>query len=80
MEGFSITTQGVRGGKTKTKKVGYTLIELRHDQDRIVVDDFSGQGNTYQKRELQEITIIQNGKILFQGDKYELFNVLKNKK
>lgn len=76
MEGFSITTQGVKGGKTKTIKVGYALLELRHDQDRIVIDE----GNTYHRRELQEITIIENGKTLFQGDKYDLFKLLKKEK
>jgi hypothetical protein len=79
MEEISVTTQGIKGGKTKTQKVGYVLTELRHDQDRIIVDDFEGQGNSYKKRELLEITIIQNGKILFKGNKYELFELLKNK-
>jgi len=80
MKNLSITTQGIKGGTTKTQKVGYTLIELRHDQDRIVVDDFTGMGNSYRQRELSEIRIIQNGNILFSGDKYELFEILKQNK
>lgn len=74
---LTITTQGVKGGNTKTHKVGYILAELRHDQDRITIDDFEGSGNTYKQRELSRIEIIQNGKVLFSGNKYELFDILK---
>ena len=76
-QNITITTQGVKGGNTKTNKVGYALIELRHDQDRITIDDFEGQGDSYRQRELQRIEIIQNGKVLFSGSKYELFDILK---
>lgn len=78
MENILLETQGVKGGQTKTQKVGYLLATLRHDQDRIIIDDFEGQGETYKQRELQKIEIIQNGKILFSGDKYELFEKLKS--
>lgn len=73
-----IETQGVKGGKTKTQKVGYLIVCLRHDQDIISIDDFEGQGSNYKQRELQEIKVIQNGEILFEGNKYELFEILKN--
>ena len=76
-QNITITTQGVKGGNTKTNKAGYALIELRHDQDRITIDDFEGQGDSYRQRELQHIEIIQNGKVLFSGSKYELFDILK---
>jgi hypothetical protein len=72
-----IETQGVKGGNTKTQKVGYLIACLRHDQDRITIDDFEGQGKGYKQRELQHIEIIENGKVLFSGDKYELFKILK---
>lgn len=72
-----IETQGVKGGNTKTSNVGYLIACLRHDQDRITIDDFEGQGKNYKQRELQRIEIIQNGKVLFSGDKYELFKLLK---
>ncbi|CAB4577908.1 MAG: hypothetical protein F2563_03560 [Actinobacteria bacterium] len=74
---ITITTQGIKGGNTKTQNVGYAIIELRHDQDRITVDDFQGSGQTYRKRELQKIEVIQNGEVLFEGNKYELFEILK---
>lgn len=40
---------------------------LRHDEDKIIVED----------AEVVIIQIIHNGKVLFNGDKYELFNKLK---
>ena len=77
MKNISITTQGVKGGETKTQNVGYLLTCLRHEADRIIVDDYEGTGENYKQRELQNIEIIQNGIVLFSGDKYELFEVLK---
>jgi hypothetical protein len=78
MENINITTQGVKGGETKSQNVGYLLACLRHNSDRIIIDDYEGTGKNYKQRELQNIEIIQNGKILFSGDKYELFEILKN--
>jgi hypothetical protein len=80
MENLKVTTQGVKGGNTKTEKVGYAMLELRHEQDRIIVDDFQGSGDSYKQRELQQIQIISNGKVLFNGDKYELFKILTDEK
>ena len=77
MEAIGLTTQGVKGGNTKSQKVGYVLISLRHEQDRIIVDDFEGSGDSYKQRESQLIEIIENGKVLFSGSKQELFNQLK---
>jgi hypothetical protein len=77
---ITLTTQGVQGGNTKTSNVGYCLIELRHGQDRITVDDFQGTGRDYKQREFQKIEIIENGNVLFSGSKYELFEVLKKAK
>lgn len=74
---ITLTTQGIKGGSTKIQHVGYCLLELRHDQDRITVDDFEGSGANYKQREQQKIQIIQNGAILFEGTKYELFEILK---
>lgn len=78
-ENIYVQTQGVKGGNTKGEKVGYCLVTLRHEQDRITIDDFEGFGNDYKQRELQQIEIIQNGKVLFSGNKYELFEILKSK-
>lgn len=78
MENIGITTQGIKGRQTKTQKVGYALIELRHNHDRITIDDFEGQGSNYKQREEQKIEIIKNGETLFSGSKYELFEILEN--
>ena len=78
MENILIETQGIKGGQAKSQRVGYVLACLRHSQDRIEIDDYQGQGESYKQRELQLIEIIENGKILFSGDKYELFEKLKS--
>lgn len=77
MKNIWIETQGVRGGNTKTQNVGYAILCLRHDQDRITVDDFEGSGDSYKQREQQRIEVIENGKVLFSGSKQELFDILK---
>ena len=77
MENIMLETQGVKGGKTEVKNVGYVIACLRHNKDMIVIDDFEGYGDSYKQRELQHIEIIHNGKILFSGNKYELFDILK---
>ncbi len=79
MENIKIETQGVKGGNTKSINAGYAIVCLRHEQDRITIDDFEGQGTTYKQRETQLIEIIENGKLLFSGSKYELFEILKGK-
>jgi len=75
---MEINTQSIKGGNSKTTEVGYILISLRHNQDRISIDDFTGHGDSYKQREQQEIMIIENGNMLFSGTKYELFEILKN--
>ena len=77
MENINITIQGVKGGQTKTQNIGYLIVCLRHESDRIIIDDYKGTGNNYKQRELQNIEIIENGKVLFSGNKYELFEQLK---
>lgn len=79
MNNIYIETQGIKGGETQSKNVRYVLVELRHERDCITIDDFEGRGDTYRQRELQLIEIIQNGKVLFSGDKYELFEILDAK-
>jgi hypothetical protein len=81
MKTISLETQGVRGGGTnKVDTLGSAQIFLRHESDYIFVDDFEGRGDTYKQRELSEILIVENGSILFEGSKYDLFNILKSPK
>lgn len=77
MKNIHLETQGIKGGKAQTKEVGYLMACLRHGQDRIIIDDFEGFGDTYKQRELQRIEIIKNGEVLFSGSKYELFDILE---
>jgi hypothetical protein len=77
MENIHLETQGVKGSNTKAQKVGYAMVCLRHNLDRITIDDFEGHGDSYKQREQQHIEIIENGKVLFSGTKYELFEILK---
>jgi hypothetical protein len=79
MENIHLETQGIKGGNTKTQKVGYVVIGLRSLTDIITVDDFEGQGESYKQRKEQKIEIVENGKLLFSGNKKELFDILKNK-
>jgi len=81
MSNISVKTQGVKGGNPQYKeKVGYVNTFLRHSEDYILVDDFEGFGNSYRKRELTNIQIVQNGATLFEGNKYELFKILNKAK
>jgi hypothetical protein len=77
MANIILETQGIKGGNAKTQNVGYLLACLRNNQDRIIIDDFEGFGDTYKQREMQLIEIIHNGNVLFSGDKYELYEILK---
>lgn len=79
MSNISLKTTGVRGTTPQYKeKIGRVVTFLKHDQDYITIDDFEGFGDTYKQRELTNIEVYNNGKLLFSGDKYELFNILEN--
>lgn len=77
MGNISIETQGLKGGATQKKEVGSVQTFLRHEQDFIFIDNFEGFGDSYKQRELTKITIVENGNVLFSGDKYELYQQLK---
>ena len=78
MKNLAIKTQNTKGNEPQYKEnLGLVTTFLRHSEDFIVVDDFQGAGEDYKQRELTEIQIYQNGKLLFSGDKYELFKKLQ---
>ncbi len=77
MKNIWLETQGVKGGQNQGKEVGFVIACLRHEQDRITIDDFEGYGDAYKQRETQLIEVYENGKLLFSGSKYELFEILK---
>jgi hypothetical protein len=76
MSNLTLITQGVKGGKIKTSTQGKCIIELGCVNDTIEVDNYEGAGSTYSKREQTEITITENGEVLFKGTKSELFSIL----
>ena len=80
MANLSIKTQGVRGGEPKFQENIAASTLFLHSEDRISVDVFEGQGNSYKRREREVIEIYENGKLLFSGNRYELFDILKGKK
>lgn len=81
MDNIKYSSQGIKGYKPSPQKtVGYICVDLRHKDDYISVDDFTGYGANYQQREMTQIEIVQNGEVLFSGDKYELFAILKKHK
>jgi hypothetical protein len=77
MKSIYIETKRVKGGKSQTKEVGFLSVGLRHNQDTINIDDYEGFGSSYKQREMQLIEVYENGKLLFSGNKYELFAILK---
>lgn len=77
MENLSIKTQNKKGNEPKFKEnLGLVTTFLRHSEDYIVIDDFEGAGNTYKQREITEIKVYKNGKLIFSGDKFEFFDKL----
>ena len=52
MKNLTITTQGVKGGNTKTQNIGYVSAKLRHEEDKITIDNYEGSGTTYKEREM----------------------------
>ncbi len=78
MKNLAIKTQNTKGNEPKyTENLGYVTTFLRHSGDKITVDDFEGQGDSYKQREFTKIEIVNNGETLFSGDKYELFEILR---
>ena len=71
---LKIQTQGVKGGNTNTKEVGYSMVSI-DETTRISVDNFEGYGNDYKERATPLIEIIENGVNLFSGT----FDELKKK-
>ena len=77
MKNIAIKTQNSKAGTPLYKeKLGYSVTFIGHSEDRIVVDAFEGQGNSYKKREVMNIEIYDNGNLVFKGDKRELFEKL----
>lgn len=77
---MKVTYQGIKGGNNKVIHAGYcdiTTSDLFKAETSIIVDDYSGTGNTYQKRETPIISITVEGDNLFNGTFADLKNTLQ---
>jgi hypothetical protein len=73
-----LKVQGNRGTEpTYRKNIGYAVIS--EGNNTISMDAFKGWGDSYQKRDCAEISIIENGNPLFIGTFEELKKILENK-
>jgi hypothetical protein len=78
MKKLAIKTQNKRGNEPKYKEnLGYASIFL-HPEFWISIDLFEGYGDSYRKRENEDITICNNGDIVFKGRFSELIKTLKS--
>ena len=78
MKNLAIKTQKKTGNEPKYQEnLAFVTTFINHSEDYIVVDNFEGQGDSYKQRELSEISIFENGVLIFSGSKYELFEQLK---
>ena len=78
MKNISAKIQNKKGNEPQYKEnLGFVTTFIRHSEDYIIVDDFQGSGENYKQRELTEIRVYQNGKLIFEGDKYDFFEQLK---
>ena len=78
MKNLSAKIQNKKGNEPKyIENLGFISAFLRHDEDIIIIDDFQGSGANYKQRELTEIRVYHNGKLIFEGDKYDFFEQLK---
>ncbi len=68
MKNLEVRTTNTKSRKDKyTKNINNTIIFLRHPEDKIIVKN----------KEVVEIEIYDNGKLIFSGDKYEFYSKLK---
>ena len=72
MEKLGVITQGIRGGKTTKKRVGYASLYMG-DIKVLHLDTFTGHGDDYKEREEEQICIYdKNYNVIFNGTHEEL--------
>jgi hypothetical protein len=71
-----LETQGIKGGNTKTQKVGYVFIQPSENL-AISVDAFEGAGHNYKPRKEKLIIISTETENIFEGTIDELILKLK---
>jgi len=69
MNALEVRTQNTNTGiSIYSRNLKNAIVFLRHDEDKIIV----------RNSEQVEVDIYDNGKLIFSGDKRELFNILKS--
>lgn len=77
MKKLAIKTQNKAGNEPKYKEnLGLVSIFI-NSEAWISIDLFEGFGDSYRQRETEEITISDNGNIVFKGSFRELIQILK---
>ena len=81
MKRLSIEVQGVKGGNTKTQKIGYGMINI-NEVKIMSVDNFKGYGADYVQREEPIICIFGEDRndCIFEGTHQQLVNLLNKHK
>ena len=74
---LKIRTQGVKGHKMSTfRPIGFVEVNPIYGDNRIMFDDFEGQGNSYTRKEQPEIRIMKGSIVYFKGTFDNLINAL----
>lgn len=60
------------------KNVSFISVLFRTPGSRIVIDDFTGAGDTYRKLEFTSIRVYENDEQIFVGTEESLIEILKN--
>lgn len=74
---LKIRTQGVLGKDVSNfKEVGFIEVNPDYSDNRIMIDEFEGNGSDYRRRESAKIIIRQGNKDYFEGTFIELLTKL----
>lgn len=77
MKKLALKTQNKAGNEPKYKENLGLVSIFMNSEDWISIDLFEGFGNSYRQRETEEITISDNGNIVFKGSFRKLIQILK---
>lgn len=75
MKRLSVTTQGIKGGQSKTSTQGYAMFCTNGDK-LLSIDNFHGSGMDYKQREEPVICIFNDQNCIFEGTHKQLIEKL----
>ena len=78
MSNLKIFVQGTKGGPAREKEIGSVTACIDRPGDEIMVDAFSGYGETYMRRNNTLINVCKNDEVVFSGSFDELVEMIKN--